>query len=753
MGRGCAGDVEPAIGHLVSLKALFLAGNRVKSLPMELFGIPALETLVLNNNAVAELPPEVGTMRAVRELRLSNNRIAALPLELGRLASLTRLSLAYNALTALPATIGALTALTALSIASNFISALPPIMGVMSALREVSLLDNPLEKHPPEVVGEAFERQPITKMWLGAAESHQPSALAVWLARVRSARITKDLDACKLGLAKVPQEVLAAVQMQLVHLRLKSNSLIGVPPEIARLSTLTLLDLSYNALKSVPASLGEMTNLTALYLNNNKLARLPLEIGHLPPTVMRRLAISNNRLETPPREMLTASTAHLLRYYSSSEEAIITGTLRWDWCKVMTGMRRIAGEVPNWADLVEVHLDQNEVPAIDAAMVLDMPHLEVLELRRNRITAIPAAIAAHSTLRRLAVSYNRITALPVALGRMHSLTDLEIAGMTLAAPPQRVLRYGTENTLAYLAALADAEEEGVCVLSRFDLDAFPPEVMRIEGLTALELDHMELTEIPESVTKLASSLTRLSVAHNRIAALPACVAELTNLAELLLPHNRVERLLPAHHALTSLAYLDVNHNPIRTPPMEVLSLILARKGAPHSPSSLSPDDLAARAALDSAGPASPELEPQPGAAAGAPALPGQRGGRGGVSSPVGATAGGALRSSAMTASFHSDVSAAPSAARLSSAEGASVADSGSLASLEPARARPSPERVLAFLEGLFIARRDRVLRLERFDLPPPPPPPRTNRTRRVPHPVLIGHAASLSQVRPAGVAA
>jgi len=27
---------------------------------------------------------------------------------------------------------------------------------------------------------------------------------------------------------------------------------------------------------------------------------------------------------------------------------------------------------------------------------------------------------------------------------------------------------------------------------------------------------------------------------------------------------------------------------------------------------------------------------------------------------------------------------------------------------------------------------------------PPPPPPRTIRTRRVPHPVLIGHAASLT---------
>jgi hypothetical protein len=31
---------------------------------------------------------------------------------------------------------------------------------------------------------------------------------------------------------------------------------------------------------------------------------------------------------------------------------------------------------------------------------------------------------------------------------------------------------------------------------------------------------------------------------------------------------------------------------------------------------------------------------------------------------------------------------------------------------------------------------------------PPPPPPRTNRTSRVPHPVLIGHAASLTCVSP-----
>ena len=52
----------------------------------------------------------------------------------------------------------------------------------------------------------------------------------------------------------------------------------------------------------------------------------------------------------------------------------------------------------------------------------------------------------------------------------------------------------------------------------------------------------------------------------------------------------------------------------------------------------------------------------------------------------------------------------------------------------------------ALLRGV-LARAARSLvrhlrREARVECPPPPPPPsRTNRTRRVPHPVLIGHAA------------
>ena len=52
---------------------------------------------------------------------------------------------------------------------------------------------------------------------------------------------------------------------------------------------------------------------------------------------------------------------------------------------------------------------------------------------------------------------------------------------------------------------------------------------------------------------------------------------------------------------------------------------------------------------------------------------------------------------------------------------------------------------IALFEDAFPCRTSSIRARTDVD-PPPPPSSHTNRTRRVPHPVLIGHAASLSQV-------
>ncbi|KAH0828142.1 Endonuclease/exonuclease/phosphatase [Lanmaoa asiatica] len=67
----------------------------------------------------------------------------------------------------------------------------------------------------------------------------------------------------------------------LINLYLNHNTLSSIPPEIAKLRHLELLDLSGNNLSSVPPELGMLTQLKELYLFDNHLVTLPPELGSL----------------------------------------------------------------------------------------------------------------------------------------------------------------------------------------------------------------------------------------------------------------------------------------------------------------------------------------------------------------------------------------------------------------------------------------------------------------------------------------
>ncbi|KAL6303570.1 Endonuclease/exonuclease/phosphatase [Sparassis latifolia] len=67
----------------------------------------------------------------------------------------------------------------------------------------------------------------------------------------------------------------------LINLYLNHNALTRIPPEIAKLRHLELLDLSGNNLMTVPPELGMLTSLKELYLFDNHLANVPAELGTL----------------------------------------------------------------------------------------------------------------------------------------------------------------------------------------------------------------------------------------------------------------------------------------------------------------------------------------------------------------------------------------------------------------------------------------------------------------------------------------
>ncbi|KZT10879.1 uncharacterized protein LAESUDRAFT_734616 [Laetiporus sulphureus 93-53] len=99
----------------------------------------------------------------------------------------------------------------------------------------------------------------------------------------------------------------------LINLYLNHNALTSVPPEIARLRHLELLDLSGNILSELPGELGMLTSLKELYLFDNQLRTLPHDLGSLHQ--LQTLGIEGNPLERTLKNIVqTDGTPALISY-------------------------------------------------------------------------------------------------------------------------------------------------------------------------------------------------------------------------------------------------------------------------------------------------------------------------------------------------------------------------------------------------------------------------------------------------------
>ncbi|XP_058400305.1 leucine-rich repeat-containing protein 27 isoform X4 [Diceros bicornis minor] len=112
------------------------------------------------------------------------------------------------------------------------------------------------------------------------------------------------------------------------------------------------------------------------------------------------------------------------------------------------------GEIFKIPALKQLHLQRNALCAIPRDFFQLLPNLTWLDLRFNRIKALPSGIGSHKHLKTLLLERNPIKMLPVELGNVTTLKALNLRQCPLEFPPQLIVQKGLAAILTFLRICA-----------------------------------------------------------------------------------------------------------------------------------------------------------------------------------------------------------------------------------------------------------------------------------------------------------
>ena len=273
-----SGTIPPELGSLSKLRALRLYLNSLTgTIPLELANLSELGTLNLYSNTLTgTIPPELGSLSQLGRLDLGSNSLTGtIPPELANLLELYTLDLSNNSLIgSIPPELGRLSQLSYLRLERNFLTGtIPPELFSLSELQGLYLSRNLIRGSIQSEFGTLSKLRHLT---LGGYPPSD-SMSGIGLSGTIPPELGKLSELSVLSLSygsltgSIPPEF--GDLSNLITLELKENSLTGaIPSELGNLSDLWYLDLSSNSLTgSIPSELGDLSELKRMWVNSNKL--------------------------------------------------------------------------------------------------------------------------------------------------------------------------------------------------------------------------------------------------------------------------------------------------------------------------------------------------------------------------------------------------------------------------------------------------------------------------------------------------
>ncbi|KAM6390726.1 leucine-rich repeat-containing protein 27 isoform 1-T2 [Pluvialis apricaria] len=161
-------------------------------------------------------------------------------------------------------------------------------------------------------------------------------------------------------------------------------------------------------------------------------------------------------------------------------------------------IKYLTEEIYRLPKLKYFHLEGNVISAIPEDLFQKLPHLVWLDLRYNRIKALPPGIGYHRQLKTLLLERNPIKELPAELGNLTSLTALNLRHCPLEFPPKHVIQKGLKSILCFLRDSGNGKV--LCTEPATSVEMPPVERLNLSELLQSSLDLSE--EWPNEEEKL-----------------------------------------------------------------------------------------------------------------------------------------------------------------------------------------------------------------------------------------------------------
>ena len=371
----------------------------------------------------------------------------------------------------------------------------------------------------------------------------------------------------------------------LTHLNLSDNQLVSVfnvsETKVASycLPALRSLDLSHNELTSLEAA-SLPARLNNLLLNSNYIRQLgPESLASVKE--LRELDLSNNQLNHLPPDLLHGLRLHTLSLANNTLSSLapdsLAGQKQLEQLDLSGNLLVSSFLLPSITrdlfSLIQLDLSSNQIQELPADLLANLPNLQVLRLRSNRLTAVRLPPAVFQ-LRELDLSRNYLSGLGAAdLSPCSSLTLLSLAHNQIESVHPAVFRNTSHllvldishnrlatvpESLKYLISLQTLDI-GANFITAFDESP----LARMESLWRLQMPANLLRNISHTALASMKSLQILDMSANRIERIErGSFGRNPRLRAIRLDGNRLTEIAGVFTGLAELSWLNVSANAV-----------------------------------------------------------------------------------------------------------------------------------------------------------------------------------------------